>query len=415
MRWLKRSDERRVARGQKSWTHPKLRKALTSRGAPSQPIGGDIWPVAIYWGVLAIGSNKALFPAAIDSGSFVLAVPLKGCDGCTTTPPNNAYVPTSSNTSFKYSCSLTKSCVPAGTHCDVIKRACVEELSYQTCVPTDPNQVCSIKDMWFQDQVSWAGSPSVPVQFGAIYYQTSNFEQFQTVSGVVGMAGPNNPQSVIGQLASGGAVDAWKWSICLQQGGVSNGTLTLGGVDDRLRSGPVQYTEDVGGGQFYAMQLNSIGVGNSNVPVSVVEEQVIIDSGTNIVLLPDETYTSMKQSFLSLCSSVNLHGICDVSQDATLFDGSCYTFTQQQLNAFPNVTFTVPNINLVLQPSNYILKNYGTNFQPGQYCLGIDNTGPGGLQIVGDTLMENYLTVFDLQNQQIGWAPVSSKCGNLSH
>jgi hypothetical protein len=37
----------------------------------------------------------------------------------------------------------------------------------------------------YQDNVSWGGTASVPVQFGAIEYQTSNFEQFQNIDGVV--------------------------------------------------------------------------------------------------------------------------------------------------------------------------------------------------------------------------------------
>ncbi len=110
---------------------------------------------------------------------------------------------------------------------------------------------------------------------------------------------------------------------------------------------------------------------------------------------------------------MQLHGICDVSSSATLFDGVCFDFTAAQVAQFPNITISVPGIDLNLNSANYILLNYGVNFRPGQSCLGIDNTGPQGLQIVGDTLMSNYYTVFDQTNQRIGWAPVSSQCGNI--
>ncbi len=60
------------------------------------------------------------------------------------------------------------------------------------------------------------------------------------------VAGPANPQSVIGQLATNNAVGSYVWSICLQPGAVSNGTITIGGIDDRLRSGPVTYTPNTG-------------------------------------------------------------------------------------------------------------------------------------------------------------------------
>jgi len=160
------------------------------------------------------------------------------------------------------------------------------------------------------------------------------------------------------------------------------------------------------------MQLEGISVGNSSVYID--ENAFILDSGTNILLLADESYTAMKTAFLDMCSSVSLHGICDVSSSQTLFDGYCYDFTSAQVAQFPNITIAVTGINLVINPVNYILLNYGVNYKPGQSCLGVANTGPQGLMIVGDTLMMNYYVVFDQTNQQIGWAPVSSSCGNIS-
>jgi hypothetical protein len=50
----------------------------------------------------------------------------------------------------------------------------------------------------------------------------------------------------------------------------------------------------------------------------------------------------------------------------------------------------------------------------GVYCLGIRNTGSGGMLIIGDTTMEDYLVVFDREQNRIGWAPVNTKtCGSL--
>ena len=296
--------------------------------------------------------------------------------------------------------------------CDHKQDRCTFSNTYETCVPTDPTAPCTISGPFYSDVVAWGTDVSVPITFGAIDYQTSNFEQFQNIDGVCGMAGPANPQSVISQLATNNAIPAWMWSLCLQPGAVSNGTITLGGIDSRLHDGDVVYTPDVGGGQFYSMQLNGMKLGGQQVYTD--EPQVIIDSGTNILLLPDETFSSMKKLFLGMCSSQNqLHGICDVGSTETLFDGKCFDFTAAQIAAFPNITISVPSIDLVMTPKNYILFEYGVNFKPGQYCLGISSTGPQGLQIVGDTLLENYLTVFDQTNQKIGWAPVSNQCGNI--
>ena len=399
-RWTKRSIERNAKRG--------IRVARQNNN--SQPAGGDVWPVAIYWAFLKVGSNRQKFPVAIDSGSYTLNIPQVGCQGCTSQAPNAFYNPSNSTSSHAYTCSLFKQCQLENAGCQ--DKKCVWSNSYETCVPTDPTQTCTITGNWFQDVVSWGTSKAVKVQFGAITTQTSNFEQFQTIDGVVGMAGSANPQSVISQLANGRAIPNWLWSICLRPGSISNGTITIGGIDTRLYNGQIQYTPDVGMGQFYEMSVTGMTIGSSSVFLD--ESQVIIDSGTNIILLPTESYTSMKSRLLSMCSAgANLHGICDVSSSNTLFDNACFSFSQAQLSAFPNITLSVVGINLVMQPKDYLLLNYGVNGQPGQYCLGISPTGQQGLFIIGDTMMQNYYVIFDQTNQQIGWAPVSSTCGNI--
>lgn len=42
---------------------------------PFEPVGGDIWPVAIYWCFVGLGTPAVQFPVAIDSGSYTLDIP----------------------------------------------------------------------------------------------------------------------------------------------------------------------------------------------------------------------------------------------------------------------------------------------------------------------------------------------------
>lgn len=53
------------------------------------PVGGSVWPTAIYWCFVQIGTPPQDFPAAIDSGSGDLDVAGVNCDGCVTSFPNN--------------------------------------------------------------------------------------------------------------------------------------------------------------------------------------------------------------------------------------------------------------------------------------------------------------------------------------
>jgi len=63
------------------------------------PTGGAVWPTAIYWTMVEIGTPPLLFPVAIDSGSGDLDVGGANCDGCVHGNPNRPYDHEQSSTS----------------------------------------------------------------------------------------------------------------------------------------------------------------------------------------------------------------------------------------------------------------------------------------------------------------------------
>ena len=81
---------------------------------------------------------------AIDSGSGDLDVSGKGCQGCTTAAPNNAYDHTASSTA--------KSAFPF-----------IFSNTYQTCDLKAPTAACTISGRLFADQVSLAGLGPIEV------------------------------------------------------------------------------------------------------------------------------------------------------------------------------------------------------------------------------------------------------------
>merc|ERR1719377_352807 len=78
---------------------PRSRVLQVMGNGSSIPAGGAVWPTAIYWSKVQIGTPPKDFPVAIDSGSGDLDIAGVGCNGCVTTPPNNAYDPSASSTS----------------------------------------------------------------------------------------------------------------------------------------------------------------------------------------------------------------------------------------------------------------------------------------------------------------------------
>ena len=68
----------------KSVTTSGPRSRFLARGNSSIPAYGAVWPTAIYWCFVQVGTPPRDFPAAIDSGSGDLDIAGAGCDGCAT-------------------------------------------------------------------------------------------------------------------------------------------------------------------------------------------------------------------------------------------------------------------------------------------------------------------------------------------
>ena len=177
--------------------------SLLSNGS-SIPAGGSVWPTAIYWTMVQVGTPPVDFPVCIDSGSGDLDISGKGCDGCPTKAPNNAYDPAASS-------SAKKQLFPFSN-------------SYQTCDLKNPTAVCTISGPTYKDQVSLAGFGPVEVTIGDIQKQTANFDQFHEIGGVMGFT-QGGKKDV---FASGGGKQVRQCMGNLHGGGPkSNGTRPL--------------------------------------------------------------------------------------------------------------------------------------------------------------------------------------------
>ena len=318
--------------------------------------------------------------------------------------------------------------------------------------------------------VSIGGVGPVPVKLGAIDTQTKDFSQFQVVAGVMGLAG-SSKGSVLSQLVQAG-VTKDLWTLCLNEGPwvacvsacarvlfvclclcprcglpppphlaifatrscvccpgpaagkTANGTMTVGGIDTSLMApgSSLQYVPNAGDTDgFYGLRLDGgITVGDDTTPLASTDGSLaIIDSGTNILLLPQDIYQSFSSVLTTMCQTHTLAGVCGPSvTNGTLMDGSCYHLSASDIQAFPNVTFHLQDsLTLHMSASDYLLKGDVRAVAAGDaslVCLGVRNTGPNNLFIVGDTLLRNYYTVFDRTQARIGFAPVNkAKCGSM--
>jgi hypothetical protein len=260
--------------------------------------------------------------------------------------------------------------------------------------------VCTISGKLYKDQVTLAGIGPVTVTLGSISKQTTNFDQFKRIGGVMGFT-QGGKEDVFASLVAAGKCDN-VWAMCMYEGKKSNGTITIGGVDKRLSNGTVQYVPDVGFG-FHSVQVDSITLntaGGGTSPSISVGSAAILDTGTNVLLAPSSVMSSLQSA---MCSDSSL------SQCKALWQNECVELTDEEINAYPSLTMKLDGVNLDMSARDYLLLGSPLATKQDQYCLGIRDGGSAGGSgfIIGDTTMRNYYLVFDLEGKKIGWGRVN--------
>ena len=219
---------------------------------------------------------------------------------------------------------------------------------------------------------------------------------------------------MFGSLVNAGLCDN-VWGMCMHEGSKSNGTLTIGGVDPRLSvDGDVSFVPDVGFG-FHSVQVASLnlGGGDNSTAVSIkVNAAAILDTGTNILLLPTKVMSALEQN---MCADSALAKCSDVWANG---GANCQDLTEAQVDAYPNLTMSLGGggTSLEMSSRDYLLQGSPLATSAGQYCLGIRDGGSAGGSgfIIGDTTMRNYYLVFDLAEKKIGWGKVNKEaCGSV--
>eukprot|EP00928_Gymnodinium_smaydae_P037413 TRINITY_DN25979_c0_g1_i1.p1 TRINITY_DN25979_c0_g1~~TRINITY_DN25979_c0_g1_i1.p1 ORF type:complete len:491 (-),score=43.41 TRINITY_DN25979_c0_g1_i1:115-1587(-) len=382
------------------------------------PAEGSVWPAAVYWTFIEVGTPPRQFPVVIDSGSPFLVISGKGCAGCITKSPNNGYDPSVSSSSRPSSQVLPMANQPGFLEIPPDGRVGSTSsflYTYKTCDLLHPNAPCSIAGSLYREKVSLGGFGPVDMVVGQIMNQTSNIGQFGVVNGVMGILPPwkgLTQQNFFARLVEEGMCEP-VWSLCLNEGATSNGTLTLGGVDRRLADGPITYVKNtasisvgppLGKMWMYGVNVAQLKVGSSTIQVGYT---AFLDSGTNILLLPTNLYQQMKRA---MCSDVSL-AYC-----TSLWDNLCTHLTAKQIAAYPTLTIDLDGVSLEMTGKDYLLLGSPVAKHPDQHCIGIRDGGPSALGgfLIGDTTMRNYYIIHDLKNMLIGWGKVNrAACGSL--
>jgi hypothetical protein len=135
-------------------------------------------------------------------------------------------------------------------------------------------------------------------------------------------------------------------------------------------------------------------------------EEPIVDTGTSLFYLPNRIFDAMLSALnassglaslfpgqrLTSEGCVQATGVTDAMVDAD--------FPAMSLN-LPSVTAGAPDVTVTSSPSRSYLYDNGD----GQFCLAIAAGGTSDASTLGITFLRGFVTVIDMGNSRVGFAP----------
>eukprot|EP00668_Euglena_longa_P028977 GGOE01036314.1.p1 GENE.GGOE01036314.1~~GGOE01036314.1.p1 ORF type:complete len:397 (+),score=113.44 GGOE01036314.1:179-1192(+) len=322
---------------------------------------------AQYYGEIGIGSPPQLFKVIFDTGSSNLWIPAANCTRIGWCLVKSKYHPERSHT---YRQNGTSFEIRYGTGA----------LSGFTC-----NDVVTIGGLK-ADGVVFAAAVSVPGILNNLRFGIARFD------GIMGMAFPSisvgGVDPVFQVLVAQGKVAAPLFQFHLTKGGRSGGELTLGGIDPTQFKGSLAWVP-LSSKTYWAFQVDGIHIAGRQLCDKRCE--AIADTGTSLIAGPIAAVRELNR----VIGAVPVLG-------GTAILPNCST---EFLETLPEVRLTFGGKDYALTGHDYALKMGG-----GGQCIsafaGIEIPS-GPLWILGDVFLAKYVTVFDVGNARLGFAPAA--------
>ena len=343
-------------------------------------------PDASFWGpTIKIGGQP--FFMDLDTGSTTIGVAGATCTQCTGVSP--LYTPASTATD-EHQTSSTQYADNSGWSGEI-----------------------------FSDTVNVAtGSVDVALNLVEITSQTDFFDQNE-YQGILGMgdtsnAEPNTDAYMNKAVAANAFKNVMAFELCGMNEGTGTGTMWLGGFDASKASAAPTYTPllAISNNQpFYAIDISGMSIGTTSVGsgASAFEEPVV-DTGTTYFYLPSSIFKATTTAIKASSGYASLFGT------AALKENKCLTaanVTAAMVDAMlPPMNITMPGMNggPDVTISAKAMESYFYDAGNGMFCYALGDGGTQDATTMGDAIMRNFVTVIDIANKQVGWAP-DSGCG----
>jgi len=391
-------------------------KARQSRKVTTSIVPLDAKPVPIflqgnltYWAefftTVAIGTPPRTFILQVDTGSSDVILYGSTCKGC----PNG---------STRYNPNNSSSASPI--HCRDHNFLCDKTLcdGFEQCAFKDDfgggNKISGLVG-WDKFNPAPKAAKTAMISLGAINnVQPPNltFEP-NPIDGLWGLA-----HKALSGWYGDPAIAIWinennfydSFSICLfnDSGIMEVGTNYYSSANKQYQWTPVYQYSSLWA--WYVVWLDDFRFNNMSLGLSQSQlnaNTVIVDSGTTLIVVPQNVYQAIAKVLLKMCGTNNMPGICgNPPNGSQLLAGDCIQLSNEQLAIFPNLTIYLYEIlPLTIYPTDYLWQGAG---QPGYYCLGIYQMSDTFPIILGDVFMQRFHVVFDRNEDVVGFGDPST-------
>lgn len=315
---------------------------------------------AQYYGVVHIGSPPQEFQVIYDTGSSNLWVPEKNCINC-----GYKLIHGGKN---KFDSDASRTYVEDGTDFAI---------QYGSGAVTGKYEL---------DTVTLADDISVHSQSFALIHDAKGMGiayAFSMFDGILGLGfdsiSVGGVPTVFHNAIEQGLVEKPMFAFYL--GDNDDGELTFGGYDVTKFNGDDLTWVPLSEATYWRINMDGISMGSYNSGPT----DGIVDSGTSLIVGP----TSDVQTIgLSIGAKPSITGQ--------------YTVDCDKLDEIPDITWKIDGQDYTLSGAKLVLQSAGMCIFA---MIGMDFPEPGPKWILGDVFMREYYTVFDYEEQRVGFAP----------
>ncbi len=338
---------------------------------------------------LGAGKGRQDFQLIVDSGSSTLAVASDKCRNCDVTPAYKMISGTTENTRL--------------------------DAQYGSG---------AWRGIIVEDAVALGFAPARRMHFGAILTQDSFFHDSNCTygarapslnQGIVGMGPPDLLLPGTGSYFMGAtsALTEPTYSVALCD---VDGFLLMGTPPASMMASDPVYTPMVPS-YYYAVGMADIEVGGQPLGQSYDDfGPAVVDTGTSAIVLPPHAYKAFTHAVAVATGNALPPSFFDGGDCVQLDAGTSIAELNSELPsmgfAFYNPATPTEPTWVSLPATNSYLMLMTDAQQQLIACAGVVNSGPQYPQtILGNTIMRNMLTIFDLANGQVGFTMTQNTCG----